>query len=307
MTTQPASQVLAACPDHRALVEAALDGAADDATLERYAEEVPSCAACQRSLAGRLSVHPTLLDRASRGGLDELAAVLGTEVAPSDVVEAAPARRRTGLALIALVTAGFAAAAAWWMTTTPAPVVAPAPAPSERIALPSPRQAPAPPAVVEAPTLPPPRIAATPRPVVLTPAPPVAPPTDDGVAEVDPVGEADWPPPPYEDLAGGTAKGAGAVRAVQLVVSGTPVVGGTVSIATVAASSTELQVCVEGPERGVVWRGRVPAGRTPLTRGERPASFAFAAPGVYRFVAGLDPGVADCAPPVHVVEVEVAP
>ena len=300
MTTDPATT---ACPDHQALVSAALDEAADDATLERYAAEVPSCPACQRSLAGRLSVHPALLDRARLDGVSELAAVMGA--AGLEPPAAPVARRRAGWALVLAGVGTLAAAAVWWLTTA-TPITVPPPAPqAERplpVAVPTPLvRAPTPP-----PTLPDPKTEVVPRPVVVAPRP-QTPVEDDAVAEVDPVGEADWPPPPYEDLAGGTAKGAGALRAVQLVVSGTPKVGGTVSVATVASSTTELQVCVEGPERGVVWRGRVPGGRTALTRGGRPASFAFAAPGVYRFVAGTDVGVADCAPPVHVVEVEVSP
>lgn len=310
MTTEPALPT-AACPDHRALVAAALDEAADDATLERYALEVPACPACQRALAGRLSVHPALLDRAGRGGLDELAAVMGSDLAAmSDegFERVRPPSRAPWLALAA-ATLAMAAAAAWWVTTgsvgtVPAPPSVTPPPP--QIA----RQAPVLPPPAPPLAAPAPRIDMPRRPVAAAVPPPVAPPPtteDDAVAEVDPVGEADWPPPPYEDLVGGAAKAVGAVRAVQLVVGGAPRVGGTVSLATVASAPMELQVCVEGPERGVVWRGRVPGGRTALTRAQRPVSFAFAAPGVYRFVAGADPTVAGCAPPVHVVEVEVAP
>ena len=65
-------------------------------------------------------------------------------------------------------------------------------------------------------------------------------------------------------------------------------------------------MCVAGPERGVVWRGGVPAGRVELSRGGHLQSFAFAAPGTYRFALSTQ-DLEGCSDPVHVVEVEVVP
>jgi hypothetical protein len=140
----------------------------------------------------------------------------------------------------------------------------------------------------------------------IAPAPrPPDPLLDDAVAMADP---DDWPPPPFEDLRGAREKDVAAtVRAAQLVVSGPSVVGRAMALSVVSSTPTTLAVCVEGPERGVVWRGAVDAGRTELTRGGRPVGFAFAAPGAYRFlVSAGDTDISACTDPIHVVEVEVA-
>ena len=191
---------------------------------------------------------------------------------------------------------------AWPAGEVPSPVpphapvaVAPQPAPAPA------EVAPAPPPV--APPVPPRARKVVAAPLVPTPAP-----SDDAVAEAD-----DWPAPPFEDLRAGTPKSPESpVRAVQLVVSGGAArrVGDTVALTVVSASEVSLAVCVTGPERGVVWRGAVPAGRTALSRAGHPQSFAFGAPGTYRFVVGTAaersaPDLDRCTDPVHVVEVEV--
>ena len=124
---------------------------------------------------------------------------------------------------------------------------------------------------------------------------------EDAVADVG----DDWPAPPFEDLRRGRPKGPdSAIRSAQLVLAGERQVGGTVGLTVVASADTSLAVCVTGPERGVVWRGAVPAGRTDLSRDGRPQSFAFAAPGTYRFTVSTS-DTDRCADPVSVVEVEV--
>jgi hypothetical protein len=143
--------------------------------------------------------------------------------------------------------------------------------------------------------------------VVHRPKAPPAPapePEEDAVAVAD-----DWPAPPFEDLRHGAPKSvAPTLRAVQLVLVGQPGyrVGEGVDLVVVASYDTPLTVCVGGPERGTVWRGAVPAGRTALTRGGQQQAFAFSAPGTYRFQVSPT-GEAQCSEILSVVEVEVLP
>jgi len=275
-----------ACSTHRALVTRALADDPPDEVLERYATEVAECPECRRALAVHLGVHPGAIDRADTTSLAGMAALLRE-------VHAAPARSRIPFVTAAAMLAALAAAAGWlWLRPSPSPAPASRPDPA--------------PVVAEAP------LEATPAPTPLAvheavrPAPRAADPMlDDAVAMVLP---DDWPPPPFEDLRGARPKDVTAtVRAAQLVLSGTSTVGQSMALTVVTSTPTALAVCVEGPERGVVWRGAVDAGRTELTRGGRAVAFAFAAPGQYRFlVSASEAELAACPDPVHVVEVEVA-
>ena len=117
----------------------------------------------------------------------------------------------------------------------------------------------------------------------------------------------DWPPPPFVDLRLASSKSADTtVRSVQLVVSGDPpwAPGEIASLEVVASREAEITVCVEGPERGVVWRGAVPAGRTVLSRDGRAVRFSFAAPGRYGFAVGSG-GEGRCDTLIHRVALEV--
>jgi hypothetical protein len=275
-----------ACPTHRELVDRALGPAPDDAVLERYAAEVPTCPECRRLLAIRVGAHPHRFDapRPSLHGMPALA----------EALRAAPARPRwvpvaVGAAVLAL------AAAVALALRTPAPTpAAPTPAPAPVAVAPTP---PAPSVVAPTPTLSP----ARPPRLPIARAVPRPPPPDDAVAEAD-----DWPPPPFVDLRRGAAKGVdGSLRSVELVLSGPRQVGRSVGLTVVASTEAELAVCVAGPEQGVVWRGAVPAGRTALSRDGADQRFAFSAPGRYRFLVSGD--AAGCSHPMHVVEVEVAP
>ena len=128
-------------------------------------------------------------------------------------------------------------------------------------------------------------------------------PETDAVASVD-----DWPAPAFVDLRGGTPKSVDApLRAIQLVLAGGVArrVGESVTLTLVSASEATVAVCVTGPEQGVIWRGEVAGGRTELSRAGHPQSFAFAAPGTYRFAVGTT-DLDHCSKPVHVVEVEVS-
>jgi hypothetical protein len=267
-----------ACAAHRALVDAALTADPTDEALEAYADAVPGCPACQRALAVWLAERDDTgvvrLRRPSRAPLD------------------APRARRPSTRVLVWAAAAAALAGvtaiAWWTpdapepgplpiaANPPVPVGPPAPMPARPVGL----------------------IAPAPRVVVATPAPPRPAPT-----------APNWPPPPHVDLRLALAKGADpGVQAVQLVVSppgGPRVPGDRVSLEVVATRETGLAVCVDGPERGVVWRGAVSAGRTALSRDGRRQSFAFAEPGTYRFRVGLDPDAPDCEPAVHRVDVDV--
>jgi hypothetical protein len=238
-----------------------------------------------------MGVHPGVLD----GTSDPLS---GMPALMHRVRRDAP-RRRTWVWASAVAVAALAAGIAWWMVPA-------APAPSAPIAVfeapasdaPEQTFAPEPSVVVEAPPA-----AGAPRPRTVVAAPESM--DDDGIAMAE---AEDWPRPPFEDLRTGQLKGATpTVRAAQLVLSGTARVGHDMALTVVTSSDTPVEVCVDGPERGVVWDGAVDAGRTELTRGGRSVSFAFGAPGRYRFTLSTGAGGAtSCASPVHVVEVEVA-
>ncbi len=272
-----------ACTTHRALVIRALGDDPPDAALERYATEVAECPDCRRALALHLGVHPGASEQADTTGVAGMAALL------REVRSAPPRPRRIAVLTGAATAAAIAALAGWLWLRTAAPV--PVPAPSPEIAAGPPIEQITAPRAVPDPVRPAPR--------------PAAPVLDDAVAMVLP---DDWPAPPFEDLRGARPKDVTAtVRAAQLVLSGSPAVGRSMALTVVTSTPTSLAVCVDGPERGVVWRGAVDAGRTELTRGGRPVAFAFAAPGPYRFVVSAsDAELAACADPIHVVEVEVA-
>jgi hypothetical protein len=263
---------------------------------------VPSCPECRRLLAIRFGAHPGRLDAVDGGraapfpGMERLAAQI------------APDRRWSGRVVAGVgVVAALAAAAGIAAVLGSAPAdPPPAPAPVASAPLQDPR-----PAAPESPD-----VREEPRPSSVTrvaPAPSAAPRAPDAPPDL-PVGDAvadadDWPMPPYEDLRVGVPKGAPSpVRAAELIVAGSHNVGGAVGLTVVSSTDTEVAVCVDGPERGVVWRGAVPAGRTELSRGGRDQRFAFAAPGSYRFVlstSGQRPSARACTDPVHVVVVEV--
>jgi hypothetical protein len=307
-----------ACPAHRSLVEAALGASPSDEILERYADEVPSCEACRRSLAMQLGVHPARLQTAPPArfrlaGMEALASALWPE----------PAQRwRPGPALLVLGPVALAAAIllAWlglWgqppaQRADLSPGPAPVPVVEDAVAGIGPGEL-AVPALPE-PTGPEPivpeRTGSQPAPRVVqrapraAPAQPAQPEPDDAVATAD-----DWPPPPFEDLRRGAPKSAApTLRSVQLVLVGQPGyrVGEGVDLVVVASYDTPITVCVDGPERGTVWRGAVPAGRTSLTRGGQQQAFAFSAPGTYRFQVSPT-GQPQCSEAVEIVEVEVLP
>lgn len=280
-----------ACPEHQSLVAQAMAPDAPDHILERYAETVPQCEACQRELARDLQVHPVVLQSrepgpASLDGMEELLTAMQRQ--PSRV-------RWPGVVLAA---GGLAAAAAFlWVTTPPQPSVTPAPVPTApRMVDVAPSEpAPRAPLVEQAPEVP-----------VVPPRPLVRPKPSPRVVAVAPAPSQDWPPPSFVELRNGTPKAATPVRSAQLVLGGSGPerhVGDVVQLTVVNSSPTEVSVCVSGPEHGVVWRGGVPAGRVPLTQAARDVSFAFSAPGTYRF--SLTPDASSCTDPVHVVEVEV--
>lgn len=298
-----------ACSAHHELVAQASDPDASDAVLQRYAEAVPTCPDCKHALARSLQVHPVVLqpsgDPPSIEGLRRLWEVLHQPV---------PANR---LRWAGLGTALAIAALLLWAlrplllepTTPPSAPSSPLLAQPAPPSLPTPVRPDARVALPEPPAPPPP--ATRPAPLPAAPSPleqPLPPPTEDAVAMLD---EPDWPAPPFEELRGGSSKGLADLRAAQLVLSGVgggAAVGDMVQLTVVASSPAALSVCVSGPERGVVWRGGVPAGRVELTRNDQLQSFAFSAPGTYRFSLSPDPGPLQqsrCVDPVHVVEVEV--
>jgi hypothetical protein len=299
---------LPACPAHRALVEAALGADPSDELLERYAAEVPSCEACRRTLAVQLGVHPARLQtpppaRFRLAGMEALASALWPREARGSWLRPA----RLGLGALALA----AAILLVWLAQGPRPAeqahLSPGPVPAPRVedvvAGTGPGELPAPVLPQPAPALPAP--APAPRKIVRSPPPPApAPEPEDAVAMAD-----DWPAPPFEELRLGSPKSAApTLRAVQLVLVGQPGyrVGEGVDLVVVASYDTPITVCVDGPERGTVWRGAVPAGRTALTRGGQQQAFAFSAPGTYRFQVSPT-GEARCSEILSVVEVEVLP
>lgn len=300
------------CPAHRALIHSVLEGDPDDAALERYASEVPVCDACQRELSVSLRTHPARLQapppRPAADQVGMMALLRELRLAPVSVTRWNPRR---------WVVAGMLAAAAVlllfavWdgpveqsptaIVAMPAvrPVVQPEPHAAE-LTHPDPLPSPKREIVASPPQLP----SQTRLPPQLAPTPVAPPESADAVAVAE-----DWPAPDFEDLRSGAAKSVvPSVRAMQLVLVGQPgyVVGEGVDLVVVASHDTPITICVNGPERGTIWRGAVPAGRTTLTRGGQQQAFAFAAPGTYRFSlsSGGTPG---CREPLHVVEVEVDP
>ncbi len=290
-----------ACPRHRTLVDAALGDAPDDETLERYAAEVATCPDCRRALSVQLRVHPAVLERGGADnrdlrGMRELWGRLAEPVSPGRVRWLQGAAVAVALAAAAVVLAP--------LLERDTPTIAPA-APAPEVAAPKLEPVPEPPAPPAEPVLRPVEIVeVAPRPQsepAPSPAELAPPPEQDAVALAD-----DWPAPPFEELRDGTSKALGGIRSVQLVLSspGPRRVGDTVGLTVVASQATALAVCVTGPERGVVWRGGVSAGRIDLTRGGRRQSFTLGAPGTYRFAVSTD-DTERCVDPVHIVEVEV--
>jgi hypothetical protein len=277
-----------ACSTHRALVARAIADDPPDDVLERYATEVAECTECRRALALHLGVHPAAIDRPDAAGTAGMAGLLRELRAPE-------ARSRMPWLLAGTGVAAMAAVAGWLWIRFDAPAPAPAPGPAPTVA------------------------AAEDPPDEAAPAP-VATPVDDRAAPQPPathrvpedavamLAADDWPPPAFEDLRGARPKDASAtVRAAQLVLSGTSAVGHAMGLTVVTSTSTALAVCVEGPERGVVWRGAVDAGRTELTRDGHPLAFGFSAPGRYRFLmSAADTEISACTSPIHIVEVDVA-
>lgn len=284
-----------ACPEHQALVARALDPDAPDEVLERFADEVPSCDSCRRELARDLQVHPVVLSPraqpASLDGMEDLYRALATPPP------------RTWPRVAAVGAAALLAAAATWLffgpvpsSTAPPPVADAPPAhrPHETeepiVEAPAPGPAPAPVVAPER-AAPPVRVPPGPAPLIAEAPAPATP---------------DWPPPTFVELRAGTIKGSSTLRSAQLVLGGTGPgrhVGDVVELTVVSSASSEVAVCVSGPEQGIVWRGGIPAGRVALTQAGRDVSFAFAAPGTYRFLLSTD--VDGCSDPVHIVEVEV--
>ena len=118
-----------ACPEHQTLVDRVWCGdQADDATLERYAAEIPECAECQRALARSLQVHPVVAADRSGAGPPILQ---GWRVCARVVHLATPAHRtrRIGWGIAAAVAAGIIGVLGWTAQPDPAPaeVVVPAP------------------------------------------------------------------------------------------------------------------------------------------------------------------------------------
>lgn len=298
---QPPAARPPGCSAHRALIAAVLDGTPSDGDLERYAEEIPACEACQRELARSLGVHPGRLKQPPDGGRQPK----GPDLEGMEALQRALTPHRSlPVALAAGLALALAAAALLVAQSLSAPPpreasvaleselvpVQPAPEPREALVVAPPSQS-----------------SPEPKRERLPPkAPAQAPeilPEGDAVALAD-----DWPPPPFEDLrSGNTKSSAPSIRALQLVLVGQPgyVVGEGVDLVIVSSHDTPVTVCVSGPERGTIWRGAIPAGRTPLTRGGLKQSFAFSAPGTYRFSLTSE-GAERCSAPLHVVEVEVA-
>lgn len=267
------------CPDHAALIDAVAAPDCDDATLLRYAEEVPSCPRCRRDLAIRLGAHPAVL---VRGGRHDLAPVVGQRWLRALRTDLQPAARwplgAIALAASALLIALALGPATPRRATSLLRVEAP---PTVDVALQ--------PAAAQAPVAAPP----VPTPTPARPAPPSASPP---VA----VGPDDWSPPPVEDLRGATARSAPTGEAsprLEVRAPADPAVGDRVDFAVSSDRPTPLSVCVDGPERGVVWQGWVPAGRTVLTLEGQRQQFALATSGDYRFTLALALG--GCAAPLR--------
>lgn len=283
-----------ACEHHRPLVDRVLDGQPSDDDLIAYAEDVPGCADCRQALMVANRVHPSVLEQGgadpadvawlrttSDPGMERLAEEL--EQAPRAPIPLVPAAVAVALVALALL--------AIRPTQAPEPIEPP-PVPEVAAAAPAPE----PPA---------PQIAPAPR---IAPAPPVAPvaPPDPTDAVADAATD-DWDPPAWQDLRGATPKGLTGATTIDLVrPTGAQTVQSTWPLTAITSAPSAVTLCVRGPERGVVWRGQVPAGRTPLAQDGQPVGYVFSEPGTYKFLASLadDP---TCADPAWLLSIEVAP
>jgi plastocyanin len=130
---------------------------------------------------------------------------------------------------------------------------------------------------------------------VRRPAPTPAPPAVSPAPEAALV--AQWAAPAAADLSRAVTKAVGGVGSTALVLEpdvSTAAVGSSVGL-RVRSAGGDHRVCVEGPERGMVWRGTLAAGEVALglSASER-TRFGFGAAGTYRFTlrdgAGEDCG-----------------
>lgn len=284
-----------ACPGHRDLVLAAFSSNPSDDVLERYAKMVPECPDCRRALGIRLGVHPGRLQvppppQSSLAGMVALREALDPH---HPVVGRFRGPLYGGLG-------GLTAAAVAYLAWSSLPTRVEPSASAVRTPDATPSEVPvvalaARPAPEPVPSTPP-----APRPLRAPSA--TAPKVKlDAVAAVE-----DWPAPDFVDLRAGTSKGLveSGVHHVELILDSTALgPGGQVTLTVVASSATELSVCVEGPERGVVWRGAVDAGRTPLASQGQTLAYVFPVEGRYWFSLTTDAD--SCADAVHVVRVEV--
>ena len=262
-----------ACKQHSALVHQVLNGAPSEADLIAYAEEVPGCAACQQVLAVANGVHPRVLQQGGSDSGSAAWAQLSADPAMERLAEAMQersSRSNPAFAPMAAVALAAAAAGLFWVMSGSEPVPVPAvPAPAEvavEMAQPSPE--PEVPAVLP-PEAPPSRPSPTPPAV-----------HDDAVVDA----QVDWEPPAWQDLRPATHKGSVAPLSVGLILGKlSPSVGDVVPLTVVSSRPTQLTICVQGPERGVVWRGNLPEGRTALTQGDDPVAYSFSKAGEYRF------------------------
>jgi hypothetical protein len=297
-----------ACPQHLGLVTAAMGAEPTDESLERYAAEVPACPDCRRVLALRLGVHPgrlavPALRLDEQRGMAELSSVLFPVGDRGTVLQRLRGRPA------AVAGAALCAAALLVFLARPIEDRAPAPGvavPTGRPPEPAPLSAPAPSAVPVAPA----RLGSDVAPSAPAPLGSVRPVRTTGIVALR---EPDAPPevataslPPFEDLRRGALKGGrGAQPSLQLVVIGPEVVhvGEWVLFTVVAGSPTAVSLCVSGPERGMVWRGAIDAGSTPLTSQGAAQGFGFTGRGSYQFALSADSE--SCGTPVHSVTVEV--
>lgn len=266
---------IAGCEEHQELVARAMGPDATDADLERYADEVVGCPACQRLLAVGAGVHPAHLEQVAAGEHEALEARLAMDDAAVERLERALAPRPRWPVLL------LGAAAAALVVWLARPGAVPVPVPVQPIA-----------------SSPPPVLQTGPlrRPLRSETLPQALP---DAVVDAEPTQEADWPAPPFEELRRQVTKQV-AVREARLELVGEPGIDASVRLAVRTVTSEAVSVCVSGPESGVVWRGGLPAGRTVLSRDGRAVRYRFPAPGRYRFGLALGEG---CAQPVHTLEV----
>jgi hypothetical protein len=277
------------CPLHADLHARMADPAESptDDDLLRYAEEVPHCPDCRHHLTVQLGVHPAVLDQ---GGRHDVSAEVSEAWLRRLAADLRPSSRRHWAPLALLASAAVALV---WVGLFPpgtpdTAAVAPIAPPPEAAVQAAPAAAqPAPVAPSEAPAQTPP--ATAPAPTKAAPPPPATAPT--------PPPAPQWPAPPVVDLRDQQSKGATLPsEAPRLEVR--PAGEGTVEFVVLAAREASVSLCVAGAEHGVVWRGRVPAGPTLLSRDGRVQRFGLtdapAAP--YRFQ--LARGVDGCDAPV---------